>query len=176
MKEFVVDTNVAAVAQGFADQADQTCVDACQDWLIAIMRDGGLILDDGRAIVGQYTKVLGFRGRPGLGEKFAKWANDRQFDTTCCRLVHLTPTKGQSWREFEEVPDLPSLRSFDRDEHKFVAAAVVGGPDTQILHAQDSDWDHHAAILQGAGIHLIAVCKSGETVKRRYSRRRNTHP
>lgn len=152
----VVDTNVAIVAQGL--HPDQTCVDACIDRLLSIINSGGLLLDEDDAIVGEYTKTLGYSGRPGIGRAFAKWAFDYRFHEDRCNLVSITGRLNGGWRRYDEFPDAAGLSTFDRDDQKFVAVAVASGVEPPILNAVDSDWWNHRMALSAAGITVEFLC------------------
>ncbi|MGD0138548.1 MAG: hypothetical protein ABSD28_06695 [Tepidisphaeraceae bacterium] len=155
----VVDTNVAIVAEELADHADQTCVDACIDRLLAVMDSGGLLLDEDDAIVEEYTKTLGHSGRPGVGRAFAKWAFDYRFDEDRCNLVAITVRLNDGWRRYDEFPDSPALSKFDPDDQKFVAVAVASGIAPSILNAVDSDWWIHREALSAAGVTVDFLCR-----------------
>jgi hypothetical protein len=154
----VVDTNVAVVASGLAAQADIRCVTACMQRLYAIQQHGGLLLDDRGEILLEYTKKLGYSGQPGAGHAFVKWAFDNQANAQQVRRVSITPRGLAGWRRFDEFPDVPALRGFDPSDQKFVAVAIASGEGPAILNAVDSDWWHHRAALEAAGVSLEFLC------------------
>jgi hypothetical protein len=153
----VVDTNVAVVAEGLADHADDACVTACEDRLIAIRRAGGLLLDQDDAIVEEYVKRLGHAGQPGIGRAFVKWAHDHRFDARACRQVAIT-RRGEGWRRYEEFPAREELRYFDPDDQKFAAVAIASGDDPPIVNATDRDWWEHRESLEDGGIRVEFLC------------------
>ena len=154
----VVDTNVAFVAEGLTDQADQLCVDSCVDRLLTIINSGHLLLDEDDAIVEEYTTTLGHAGRPGVGRAFVKWAFDHRFNVERFTRIAITERRDGGWRRYEEFPDRPDLSDFDPNDQKFVAIAVASGGNPPILNAVDSDWwDHHLA-LEAAGINVEFLC------------------
>ena len=161
----VVDTNVAVVAEGLSTIADATCVARCQDALLDIVRSGGLLLDDGNAIVAEYVGTLGHAGQPGVGRAFAKWVFNYQFDPVCCSRVRLTACSDDGWRSYEEFPDDDRLRAFDRDDQKFVSVAVASCQHPPILNAVDSDWTEHEVALADCGVLVRQLCT--EQVDRR---------
>jgi hypothetical protein len=154
----VVDTNVAVVAERLHAGADTPCVDTCMDRLLDIMASGGLFLDDGDAIVEEYTGALGHAGQPGIGRAFVKWAFDHRFDHTRCRLVAITQCRDGGWRSYEEFPDDAALSTFDRNDQKFAAVAIASGANPPVLNAVDSDWWHHANALASAGVKVEFLC------------------
>ncbi|MBL0871616.1 MAG: PIN domain-containing protein [Phycisphaerales bacterium] len=158
IKRFVVDTNVAMVAQGLAPQADQKCTDACVDALVAITELGVLVLDVGDEIVDEYLNNLGHAGKPGIGRAFAKWARDSRFNQSLVMRVSITPRDDGQWRQYDEFPDRQNLSTFDRSDQKFVAVAVASGANPPILNAVDSGWWRHRAALADAGVFVESMC------------------
>lgn len=154
----VVDTNVAAVAQGLAPQADQACIDTCVDRLADLVSSGGLLLDDQDAVVLEYLQVLGHASRPGVGRAFARWAWDNRFDASRVTRVTIRERDAVGWRRYEEFPDLDTLKNFDRDDQKFVAVARASGENPPILNAVDSDWWEHRTALADAGVRVEFIC------------------
>ena len=67
-----MDTNVAVVANGKAQQADQHCILKCIDRLRHI-RDECLLLDNRNLILDEYRKNLNPSGQPGPGDRFFSW-------------------------------------------------------------------------------------------------------
>jgi len=154
----IVDTNVAAVAEGLTEQADAVCVNACAQRLVTLCRTGGLVLAEGDEIVAEYVGALGHAGQPGIGRAFVKWAWDRRFDPAAVRLVQIAARTRGGWRRYEEFPDCDGLRGFDPNDQKFVAVAVAAGKNPPILNAVDSDWWEHRHALRGAGIRVEFLC------------------
>lgn len=154
----IVDTNVAMVASRRTPTADERCVDACIKHLRDIQQSGGLLVDDKGLILHEYTKNLGFKGQPGAGEVFAKWAHDHQAIPDSVRQVAITPRTNGQWRRYDEFPDCTNLAAFDPSDQKFVAVAVASGENPPILNAVDSDWWNHRTALSAAGINIEFVC------------------
>ena len=152
----VVDTNVAVVANGMTEQADQTCISACIGELQQII-DGEnvLLLDSAYLIIEEYRNNLSLSGQPGFGDFFMLWVWESHANKRLCRIVQVTPHEA---RGFEEFPDDPDLASFDRDDRKFVAVALASGSSPQVLNASDTDWwDYHEA-LQRHGVDVVFLC------------------
>lgn len=151
-KEVVVDTNVAKVANGEAEQAGSSCVTRYIDKLLDIRRHGCVVLDQGGKILEEYDKSLEFSG-PNPGDEFFRWLWLNQ--STCSRKVSITehPERG-----FENFPDDPELDGFDRDDRKFVAVALASGISPEILNASDTDWWHYLEPLQQHGININFLC------------------
>ena len=138
MRAVVVDTNVAVVANGRAEQASPDCLQACLDALKNIRERRMVVLDDAMRILKEYMDNLSLSGQPGLGDAFLKWVWDHQA-TTRCEQVHITPKSGEE-DNFEEFPADPALAGFDLSDRKFVAVARVSRHKPPVLNAVDTDW------------------------------------
>ncbi len=139
MRVFVVDTNVAVVANGRTEQASPACMQACLDALKHISERGVVVLDDAMYILKEYMANLSLSGQPGLGDAFLKWVWIHQANTARCERVHITPRPGEE-NNFEDFPADPELAAFDPSDRKFVAAARASRHKPPILNAVDSDW------------------------------------
>ena len=155
--EVVVDTNVALVANGKTEQAEQSCVSTCTDKLRQIIEGKKYIvlLDDKCLILQEYQNKLCFSGQPGPGDAFFKWLWDNQAVESHCRVVPVTPHEDQG---FEEFPGDPSLSSFDQDDRKFVAVALASGSSPWVLNASDPGWWRHREALREHGVAVVFLC------------------
>ncbi|MEB3267175.1 MAG: hypothetical protein VKJ09_01420 [Leptolyngbya sp.] len=152
----VIDTNVLIAANGRnCEQATPACQLACIRSLRQAETQSLLIIDDGFHILKQYQKEVSPTGQPGVGDAFLKWVLTNRQNPERCQQVHITPTEDGS---FEEFPKTPELRSFDRDEHKFVAVALTHRDRPPILNAVDSDWLHFQSALAAAGVTVKQLC------------------
>ena len=153
MREVVVDTNVALVANRRSEQASAACIDQCMAELDHIQKSGRVVLDQGGLILKEYAKKLHFSGQPGAGDRFFKWLRDHRM--TRSRTVRITehPERG-----FEEFPADSDLDDFDRDDRKFVAVALASGADPEILNATDTDWWNHRQPLRRHGVEIKFLC------------------
>ena len=153
--EIVMDTNVAIVANGKADQAGSNCIRKCVERLLQMVEECRVLLDNRSLILDEYRKNLSPSGQPGPGDAFFKWLFDNQGNLEHCRKVgvNLDPE-----REFEEFPVDPKLSSFDRSDRKFVAVVLASGTSPEVLNASDSDWWHHWPDLQHHGIEVVFLC------------------
>ena len=148
----VMDTNVACVANGDADQAGPGCVVACVDRMERIKAEERLILDDGHRILKEYPTTA---GQKRAGHAFTKWAWMNRHNEERCTLVSIEPD-GQ--RGFVEFPDDDDLAGFDRDDRKFVAVAMASGESPPIVNASDKDWRDHRHALSRHGVIVEFVC------------------
>jgi hypothetical protein len=126
--------------------------------LYLITQAGGLFVDDQGLILEEYTHRLGHSGQPGAGEKFVKWVFNNQSTPTAVSRVTVTPRHDGGWRQFEEFPDQEALKTFDRNDQKFVAVAIGSGENPPILNAVDSDWRDHFVALTAAGVTIEFLC------------------
>lgn len=157
MKAFVVDTNVAVVANGRSRQADRDCVLACVDALDELIREGMIVLDEGSLILNEYRRNLRPSGEPGFGDKFMKWVHIHQAVAARCERVRITPQSAET-DDFVGFPDDPALRSFHRDDRKYVAVALASRSNPEMLNAVDPDWWQHRDALARNGVRLRFLC------------------
>lgn len=161
MSFVVVDTNVAVVANSAGkpspdlESPSLECIQACVDALLGVTREGHLVIDDAGLIFDEYARNLSFAGQPGTGDVFMKWVYERQWDATVCSRVSITP---DNEREFAEFPDEPSLKSFDRDDRKFVAVSAAHDARPPIVQAVDHKWRKWSDALESCGITVEFLC------------------
>ena len=156
MIAFVVDTNVAVVANRASPQAGPQCVLAC----IAALRtakDEIVVLDDGMRILREYMNNLNMAGQPGVGDMFMKWVFINQAVSSRCELVPLT-RRSTDPEDFNEFPGGDALSGFDRSDRKFVAVALASRNNPKILNAVDSDWWEFRVQLVEHGLRISFLC------------------
>jgi len=154
MKAFVVDTNVAVVANRQAGQAGPDCVLVCVAALAGIKDNGKIVLDSGMFILDEYLDNLGLAGKPGVGQAFVKWVFDNQAVAERCDRVPITPMDGS----FREFPDTPELADFHSDDRKYVAVALTSRNRPKVLNAVDSDWWTYRQVLRQQGVRVRNLC------------------
>jgi len=157
MSAFVVDVNVAMVANLRASHADRKCVTACVDALEGICHQGIIVLDDGMRILSEYMNNLSMAGQPGVGDAFLKWVWENQAVATRCEKVALE-CRSTAPDAFVLFPDDPDLRHFDPSDRKYVAAALASAHKPQVLNAVDTDWWTHRDALRRNGVRLRFLC------------------
>lgn len=151
MTPFVVDTNVAVVANGRETDADLQCQLSCIERLRSLTEREVVAIDDGGLIFAEYKQRLHFSGMPGVGDAFLKHVFNNQYQNDRVRRVVVT-CSGDDRRGFEELPE----NTFDRSDRKFLAVAVVAG--AAVLNATDSDWAEHGALMNGLGVEVTQLC------------------
>lgn len=153
----VIDTNVLIAANGRdCPQATLACRLACTKQLQQTRTKDILVIDSDWHIISQYKKQVSQSGQPGVGDAFLKWVLTNRNNLRRCVQVQITPTADGS--SFAEFPMTPELESFDRDEHKFVAAALVHPDTPPIYNAVDSDWKIYFDALTAAGVKIVQLC------------------
>lgn len=162
MTAFVVDTNVAIVANGRQTHADLRCHKLCVEKLRSVVADEVIAIDDEGAILQEYKRHLDFSGMRGVGNAFFKHVFDHQYRGDKIRRTPITPSADDG-RGFEELPE----NRLDPSDRKFLAVAFVAS--AVLLNATDSDWDEHKALTESLGVQVEQLCPqyASETGRRR---------
>lgn len=150
----LVDTNVAIVANGKSEQADDSLVEKCIDALLEVTAKGGLVVDDGGLIFEEYRQNLSLSGQPGTGDAFIKWVHDHQWNTNFCERRIINSIEGDP-QSFAEFPTAEELNEFDHSDRKFVAVANAKKPKRPILEAVDFKWWGWKDALAEVGIQVV---------------------
>lgn len=148
---YVVDTNVAIVANGRNTDVDLACRQACVKALRSLVKDEVVAIDDERLIIDEYRRRLHYSGMPGVGDMFFKHVFDNQYQATRVRRVQISPNEDDG-RGFEELP----ANTLHHKDRKFLAVASVA--DAMIVNATDSDWDESADLVSGLGVEVRQLC------------------
>lgn len=152
MTAFVVDTNVAIVANGGdTTHADLACQLSCTERLVSLVDQGTVAIDDTGLILEEYRGHLSFSGQPGVGDAFFKHVFDFQYRGVKVLRVPVTPSDNEQ-RGFEELP----RNSFDPSDRKFLAVAVVA--EAVVLNATDSDWEEQKPLMDRLGVEVDQLC------------------
>lgn len=151
MTTFVVDSNVAIVANRRETHADERCQLACVEKLESVVEHEVIAIDEARAILREYDKHLQTSGMLGAGDTFYKHVLNHLYRPDRVQVVPITPSDDPA-RGFEELPE----NSFDASDRKFLAVAVVA--DAVVLNATDSHWDEHAALTDELGVDVCQLC------------------
>lgn len=151
MTPYVVDTNVAVVANGRETHADRRCQLSCVEKLESVVAREVVAIDDGHAILSEYRQHLSPSGMPGVGDMFYKHILNHQYRDDRVRMVALTPSEDDR-RGFDVLPE----NAFDPSDRKFLAVAVLARG--IVLNATDSDWDEHDSLLEKLGVEIRQLC------------------
>ena len=96
MTVFVVDTNVAIVANGRGTHADEACQLSCVKRLQSLVKEEELAIDEGGLIFDEYKRRLSFSGAEGAGDAFFKHVFINQFGGRRIRLVPVSQSDDSS--------------------------------------------------------------------------------
>lgn len=172
MSSVVIDTNVLMVAneQVPPEQADEDCVTACLNRLIAIQNGSSkekVVLDDEDRLLGEYQQTLKRGHQPSTGHAFLHWLYQAGWNPDLCNRVQINCTD-EAKQAFEEFPHHPGLTEFDVSDRKFVATANAHPQKAVILQAVDAKWMGWEDALTECGINIAWLHK--ETADRLYQK------
>lgn len=153
----VVDTNVAATANGNNADASADCVLASARALQRVMSHGHVYLDDSGAIVAEYRRNLSATGQPGAGDIFLKWLLTHEWSEDRVTRVRITP-KVDDPTDYEELPAPPGGTSYDPSDRKFLAVSLAHGSRPSILQSMDSKWWGWRQALEAHGVTIRFLC------------------
>lgn len=153
----VVDTNVAATANGSNEGAPADCVAASALALQSVKEAGHVFLDDGGKILAEYRANLQSKGQPGPGDAFLRWLYQVEWNADHVTRVPITSKAGHD-EDFEELPTPPEGLRFDPSDRKFLAVAAAHGEHPPILQSFDSKWWGWTDALQAAGVTVHFLC------------------
>lgn len=151
----VVDTNVLATAEGINEDASEHCRAACIQIARRIQAGATIAIDADDLILKEYLSALSDSHSAGIGAKLATSLFRRRYDPQVCRRVPLAPSE-EPPGSFEEVPT--KLRSFDVDDHKFIAVAAAEGNGPQVFQALDEQWWDRRQDFVESGIDVQFLC------------------
>lgn len=155
----IVDTNVVLVANKQFNGASAGCVQTCVRRLLEIRSGGHLAVDDALLIFNEYrNKTLKRRGQREAGDEFVLWVITNLWNSLRCTQVKLTPKHGDDGG-FDEFPNHPGLRTFDRSDRVFVAVANAHPEHPPILAACDTDHWQYRNVLAECGIPVDFLCE-----------------
>lgn len=157
MSEWIVDTNVAIVANGRSESDKRplkiSCRLAAVEFLQKLLTNGTVLLDLGGAIQSEYRSHLRPSGQPGVGDRFYQVILNSVPERV--RRVEL-PKDTQG--EYEDLPRSLIDACFDPSDRKF--AALACREKAPIANATDSDWIHAATVLASEDIVVHNLCGS----------------
>ena len=157
-RPWIIDTNVICVVNGEATQVTSTDLAICEDFIIDVFENGITFVDSLSLILEEYFGHANYSGKPNLGDKFAKWVHDNQFNENFCRRIRITPTNDSN-DDFAEFDTSGSLSNFDRADRKFVAVSLSCRNEPAICNATDSDWFEHQDALSEIGVRIHFLCR-----------------
>ncbi len=159
MSAVVIDENVLIVAEKQAPDphTNDACIRSCIQALRKA-RDQLIVLDAQGSIIQKYRKQLKPLQPSWLGSEFLMWLESNQFRPEHCERVTITPLNPS----FAEVPlelrELDAAKTFDLDDHIWLAVAKASANNPVILNATDTDWHHWRGRLEGHGFQIEPLC------------------
>jgi predicted nucleic acid-binding protein len=151
MPRYVIDTNVAIVANGEDENIRIECRLAAVELLQKAINGGIVFLDDAGEIQEEYRRYLDPKGQPGVGDRFF------------LEVINSHPQKVKrinlNKRADGEYADLPQEiidSGFDPSDRKF--AAVARKAHAKVHNAVDSDWVEKRAVIEASGIEIVFLC------------------
>ena len=152
MTVFVVDTNVAIVANGGnRTDANEKCQQTCVKMLEQLVEQETVAIDEKGLILEEYANNLSWTGAPGVGDMFFTYLFNYSYQEDRILRVPITPSEDHR-KGFEELPD----NKFDPSDRKFLAVAAEAN--AMILNATDSDWSEHPRLLRDLGVEVDELC------------------
>lgn len=155
----LVDTNVPknanlATRQDLLSDVPDTCIEQCINAVMHVTKNGGLVLDEDGEIFAEYIANLSLRGQPDVGDAFAKWVHDNQWNDQ--KVDRVTITK--NGENYDEFPGHEGLIQFDISDRKFIAVANAHPAKPPVLQATDSKWWGWKDALAEVGITVHFLC------------------
>lgn len=147
---YIVDTNVAIVANGQKTNASPECRLSAIDFLERMITKGRIVLDIDGDIQAEYQKSLS-AGQPGVGHRFFQ-----SMLTTASSRIERFELKKNRDGSYSDFPSSGSLKNFDMSDRKFAALAVVSK--APVANAVDTDWLLHKNDLSKAGVKVEFLC------------------
>lgn len=157
MKAYVVDTNVAIVANGDSENVPAQCQLRCVERLTQIVDRGLVVIDSLGDILVEYRRHLSQSGQPGVGDAFFRHVFLNQANPRKCESVEIR-RHPENPEDFLEFPNDNELTNFDFADRKFVAVTLASQRRPRIQNAVDSDWWHACTALQRHGVHIDFIC------------------
>ena len=141
MPEWVVDTNVWAVADGLHDAASLDCQATCVAFIEQLSGEGRIAWDTTELIRQQYADNT----RPsGLSERV---------------LRQLLQEGRIDWAVAEEFLPGEEMEPLDPSDHIFLQVALWFQPPRPIVNAVDTDWYQNNALLERLGVTVLELCQ-----------------
>jgi hypothetical protein len=157
MPDWIVDTNVAVVAQGNSHMSEE-CQWECISFIEEILNNKHIvIIDNNFHILREYQTNLSSKGSPKYGDRFLKWVLNNQANPL--RVIQV-PITEVGPNHFEEFPQSLEDIQVDPSDKKFIAVSIANEKKGSIVECADSKWIgwHHPLLKEGIKVHFI--CKA----------------
>lgn len=151
MIKYVIDTNVAIVANGNEANVTIDCRLATVELLVNAYNNGKIFLDSAGEMQKEYRRHLAPRGAPGVGDRFYLEVLNSHPD----RIVRIEVPKREDGQH-EDLPQSIIDAGFDPSDRVFAAVAKKAG--AELFNAVDTDWLEHRDVIEANGISLTFLC------------------
>jgi predicted nucleic acid-binding protein len=151
MARYVIDTNLAIVANGDDENVNIDCRLAAVKLLQKATEKGRIFLDSGGAIQSEYRRYLNPKGQPGVGDRFYL----EVINSNPSIITRIDVEKSASG-QYVDLPQALIDAGFDPSDRVF--AAVAKKSKAKVYNAVDTDWLHHIRIIEENGIRVVFVC------------------
>lgn len=151
MPRYVIDTNVAIVANGGDESVRISCRTSAIELLVKAVNSGTICVDSGGEIQAEYRHHLNPKGQPGVGDRFYL----EVLNSHPKRVQRVDIEKLPSG-EYKDLPQAVVDSGFDPSDRKF--AAVARKASAPVYNAIDSDWVEKREVIEASGIIIKFVC------------------
>lgn len=151
---WVVDVNVAIVANGKASHIGLDCQIRAIEALKKIKEKGIAILDEAGEILGLYREHLSASGQPGAGDWFMQHVST-VYDA---RYVERIPIQKIADGEYKDFPADAELKGFDLDDRIYIALVMASKKPVRLVNAADSDYKHYKQALEKNAVKVEELC------------------
>jgi hypothetical protein len=136
-----IDTNILIAANGNARRLKLPDTIKCQEFTASLFSGVVVSIDDKQEIFTEYFKYASRSGQPGIGDAFAKYLWDHQFDNSKCEIVKT---------EFHEHWTCSITR--------LVIEQVLASRNNPVIcNACDGDWKENKALLDEYNVKILEV-------------------
>lgn len=151
MPKYVIDTNVAIVANGDSERVTIDCRLAAVQLLQDAVDKGMIFVDSAGAIQDEYRRHLNPRGEPGIGDRFYL----EVINSDPKRVARIDVEKDVDGHYIDLPPDIVES-TFDHGDRVF--AAVAKKSKAKVYNSVDTDWVEHQALIESCGIPIVFLC------------------
>jgi len=153
MPKYVIDTNVAIVANGDSERVTIECRLAAVTLLQKAVQKGVIFVDSAGAIQDEYRRYLNPRGEPGIGDRFYL-----EVINSDPKKVARIDVEKDGEGHYVDLPQEIIDSEFDHGDRVF--AAVAKKSDSKVYNTVDTDWVEHRELIEGCGVPIIFLCGS----------------
>ena len=151
MSRFVVDTNVAIVANGDDEEIALHCRFAAIELLMTVLRKGVIYLDSAGEIQDEYRRYLNPKGQPGVGDRFYL----EILNSHPRKVARVDVRRGQNG-EYDDLPQAIIDAGFDPSDRKFAVVALRAN--APVYNAVDTDCLEKKTTLEENGVNIVFLC------------------